>query len=30
VGVRIVPQDPPRKFRVGIKRQVELSDCGRI
>ncbi len=28
--MRIVPQDPPRKFRVGIKRQVELSDCGRI
>jgi hypothetical protein len=30
VDVKIVPQDPPRKFRVGTDGHVELSDCGRI
>jgi hypothetical protein len=30
VGVKVVPQVPPRKFRVGTIGHVELSDCGRI
>jgi hypothetical protein len=28
--VNVVPQIPPRKFRVGSHGHVELSDCGRI
>ena len=28
--MKVVPQDPPRKFRVGTDGHVELSDCGRI
>ncbi len=30
MGVKVVPQVPPRKFRVGTAGHVELSDCGRI
>jgi hypothetical protein len=30
VDVKIVRQDPPRRFRVGADGHVELSDCGRI
>jgi len=28
--VKVVPQSPPRKFRVGNDGHVELSDCGTI
>ena len=28
--MKVVALDPPRKFRVGAREDVELSDCGRI
>lgn len=28
--MRFEPRQPPRKFRVGLARQIELSDCGRV
>lgn len=28
--MRFEPTDPPRTFRVGTERQIEMSDCGQI
>lgn len=28
--MRFVPKDPPRTFRVGINKEIELSDCGNV
>lgn len=28
--MRFEPTNPPRKFRVGRERTIELSDCGRV
>jgi|ERR1044071_5279692 hypothetical protein len=28
--MRLVEKNPPRKFRVGLKEQIEICDCGEI
>lgn len=28
--MKVVPKTPPRKFRVGVRAQIEIRDCGTI
>lgn len=28
--MRVIPKCPPRKFKVGLQNQFEVSDCGKI
>src|SRR5688572_29547112 len=28
--MKVVPNDPPRRYEVGWRRRFEMSDCGRI
>ncbi|MCC6221279.1 MAG: hypothetical protein IT291_08585 [Deltaproteobacteria bacterium] len=28
--MKVIEKQPPRKYRVGLKQQVEISDCGEI
>ncbi len=28
--MKFVPNEPPRPFRVGLDRSIELKDCGRV
>lgn len=30
MDVKFTPNDPPRRFRVGQRGEIELKDCGRI
>jgi len=30
LAIRFARKDPPRKFRVGVGAQIEISDCGSI